>query len=152
MSRTCVIGVKQVEESPPVNVMESGQLYTSAPAVSIGTKRNINGPITPCSKSIQFCFIEEIVQWWSMRKFLWKHKNLTNIFVSKIILRKFSSYLRDAPDIYRFPSGHMVKTHFLLENLGISEPSLGKAKKFQCRSAFPNIRYKYTVLSLRQMY
>ena len=29
----------------------------------------------------------------------------------------FSSLLRDAPDIHRFPTVHMVKTHFLLENL-----------------------------------
>ena len=31
-----------------------------------------------------------------------------------------SSWLRDAPDIYRFPTVHMVKIHFLLENLWIS--------------------------------
>ena len=29
----------------------------------------------------------------------------------------FSSWLGDASDIYRFPTLHMVKTHFLLENL-----------------------------------
>ena len=29
----------------------------------------------------------------------------------------FSSLLRDASDIHRFPTLHMVKTHFLLENL-----------------------------------
>ena len=28
-------------------------------------------------------------------------------------------------DIHRFPTIHMVKTHFLLENLWISQPSLG---------------------------
>ena len=34
--------------------------------------------------------------------------------------------LGTAPDIYRFPMVHMVKTHFLLENLSISEPSWSK--------------------------
>ena len=38
---------------------------------------------------------------------------------------KISSQLRDAPDIHRIPIVHMVKTNLLLENLGISEPSLG---------------------------
>ena len=40
----------------------------------------------------------------------------------------------------------MVKIHFLLENLGISEPSLGIPEKFQYRSAIPNIRYNYAIL------
>ena len=31
----------------------------------------------------------------------------------------------DAIDIYIFPTVHMVKTHFLLENLSISQPFLG---------------------------
>ena len=37
----------------------------------------------------------------------------------------FSSLLRDAPDIYRFPAVHMLTIH--LENLRISEPSLKKS-------------------------
>ena len=37
----------------------------------------------------------------------------------------FSSWFRDAADIYRFPVLHMVKTHFLLGNLWISGPFLG---------------------------
>ena len=46
----------------------------------------------------------------------------------------------------------MVKTHFLLENLSISEPSLGLLQNFQCRSALSNIKYNYGVLFLRQVY
>ena len=30
---------------------------------------------------------------------------------------EFSSLLRDASDIHRFPTVHMVETHFLLESL-----------------------------------
>ena len=63
----------------------------------------------------------------------------------------FSSCLRNATDIYRFPIVHMVKTHFLLENLSISEPSLGILQNFQCRSALPNIKYNCAVLFLRQV-
>ena len=32
---------------------------------------------------------------------------------------------KDGSDIYRFPAVYMIETHFLLENLWISEPSLG---------------------------
>ena len=45
----------------------------------------------------------------------------------------------------------MFKTHFLLENLSISEPSLGILQNFQCRSALPNIKYNCAVLFLRQV-
>ena len=45
----------------------------------------------------------------------------------------------------------MVKTHFLLENLSISEPSLGILQNFQCRSALPNIKYNCVVLFLKQV-
>ena len=61
----------------------------------------------------------------------------------------FSSLLRKAPDIYRFPTVYMVKTHFfmlLLENLRISEPSLGIMGIFQCRSALPSIKYNCAIL------
>ena len=46
----------------------------------------------------------------------------------------------------------MVKTHFLLENLSISGPSLGILQNFQCRLALPNIKYNCAVLFLRQVY
>ena len=45
----------------------------------------------------------------------------------------------------------MVKTHFLLENLSISEPFLGILQNFQRRSALPNIEYNCAVLFLRQV-
>ena len=66
---------------------------------------------------------------------------------------KVSSCLRDATDIYsyRFPTVHMVKTHFLFENLSISEPFLGILQNFQHRSALPNIKYNCAVLFLRQV-
>ena len=47
---------------------------------------------------------------------------------------------------------HMAKTHFLLGNLSISEPSLGILQNFQRRSALPNIKYNCAVLFLRQVY
>ena len=46
----------------------------------------------------------------------------------------------------------MVDTHFLLENLWISEASLGILEKFQCSSALPNIKYNYVVLFWSQLY
>ena len=46
----------------------------------------------------------------------------------------------------------MVKTHFLLENLSISELSLGILQNFQRRLALPNIKYNCVVLLLRQFY
>ena len=64
----------------------------------------------------------------------------------------FSSWLRDAPDIYRFPVVHMVKTHFLLERLCISGASLGILEKFQHSSAVHNIKYNDAILFLCQMY
>ena len=84
---------------------------------------------------------DRILQWWSMRKFE-THKN--NIAQLNFILGraklcwKISSWLMDAPDIYRFRIMHMVKTHFLLENLWISGESLGTLEKFQLSSAIPN--------------
>ena len=41
----------------------------------------------------------------------------------------FSSIPEDGSDIYRFPKVHMAETHFLLENLWISGPSLGILEK-----------------------
>ena len=80
------------------------------------------------------------------------HILLESIFKYRADLHwKVSSCLRDATDIHRFPIVHMVKTHFLLENLSISEPSLGILQNFQRRSALPNIKYNYAVLFLRQV-
>ena len=45
----------------------------------------------------------------------------------------------------------MVETHFLLENLWISESSLGILEKFQCSSALPNIRYNCAVIILESI-
>ena len=47
---------------------------------------------------------------------------------------------------------HMVETHFPLENLWISEPSLGILEKFQRSSALPNIKYNCAVLFWSQLY
>ena len=41
----------------------------------------------------------------------------------------FSSILKDGSDIYSFPTLHMDKTHFLLENPSISESSSGILEK-----------------------
>ena len=64
-------------------------------------------------------------------------------------------WLRDASrgnPIYRFPVVHMVKNHFLLENLWIWAASSGILEKFQCGSAVPNIKYNCAILFLWQMY
>ena len=52
----------------------------------------------------------------------------------------FSSIPKDGCDIPRFQTVHMVGTHFLLENLWISQPSLGVMEKFQPSSALSNIK------------
>ena len=65
---------------------------------------------------------------------------------------EFFQQLRDASDIHRFPTVHMPETHFLLENLWISEPSLGILEKFQRSSALPNIKYNCVVLFWSQLY
>ena len=90
---------------------------------------------------------------------------MTNTFDTKIILHNyisllgraelcwnFSSWLRDAPDIYRFPVEHMFKIHFLLENLQISGTSLGSLEKFQHSLALPNTKCNCVILFLCQMY
>ena len=46
----------------------------------------------------------------------------------------------------------MLETHFLLENLWISEPSLGILEKFQRSSALPSMKYNCVVLFLGQLY
>ena len=53
---------------------------------------------------------------------------------------EFFSLLRDASDIHRFQTVHMVDTHFPLENLWISEASLSKLEKFQFSSTRPYIK------------
>ena len=47
------------------------------------------------------------------------------------LLWNFPSELSDAPNIHRFAAGHMVKTHFLVENLGISKQPLSILEKRQ---------------------
>ena len=64
----------------------------------------------------------------------------------------FSSILKDDSDIYRFPTLHMVESHFLLENPSISESSLGILEKFPCSSGLPIIKYNCVVLFFRQMF
>ena len=51
-----------------------------------------------------------------------------------------------------FPTVHMVKTHFLLENLWISEHSLGVLEKFQRSSALPKIKYNCVESFMSQLY
>ena len=69
-----------------------------------------------------------LLQWWSVGKYIlthmnnqynWLKNNTSQLYFilgrAKLCLN-FSSLLRDASDIHRFPTVHMVKTHFLLEN------------------------------------
>ena len=66
---------------------------------------------------------------------------------SQVMLELFS-WLRNASDIHRFPTLHMVNIHFLLENLWISKSSLSIFEKLQCSLAVPNIKYNCTILFL----
>ena len=87
--------------------------------------------------------------------YIWHKNNITQFYfiLGRAKLRwNFSSWLRDASDIHRFPTVHMVKTHFLLENLWISKPSLGILERFQRSSALPNIKYNCAILFLCEMY
>ena len=59
--------------------------------------------------------------------YIWHKNNIEQLYF--ILARaklcwNFSSWLRDVSDIHWFPTLHMVNTHFLLENLWISKPSL----------------------------
>ena len=61
-------------------------------------------------------------------QYIW-HKNNTEylylIFERVKLHWKISSWIRHVPDIHRFPTVQYDETHFLLENLWISESSLG---------------------------
>ena len=66
-------------------------------------------------------------------QYIWHKNNIAQlcfILGAAKLCWNFSSWLRDAPDIYRFPVVHMVKTHLLLENLWISGASLCILEKF----------------------
>ena len=101
-------------------------------------------------------FYEKIYfETWINNQYNWLQNNIAQLYF--ILWRaklcwNFSSCLRDATDIYRFPIVHMVKTHFLLENLWISEPSLGIMEKFQCSLTLPNIKYNCAVSFWSQLY
>ena len=53
-------------------------------------------------------------------QYIWHKNNIAQLYfiLGRAELHwNFSSWLRDVPDIYRFPVDHMFKIHFLLENL-----------------------------------
>ena len=61
-------------------------------------------------------------------QYIWDKNNIAQLYFilgTAELCWNFSGWLRDAPDIYRFPVMHMVKTHFLLENLWVSVACLG---------------------------
>ena len=85
-------------------------------------------------------------------QYIWHKNNIAQLY---FILGRakpcwnFSSWLKDASDIHRFPELHIVKTHFLLQNLWISKISLSiSLEKFQRSSALPNIRTNIIVHSI----
>ena len=66
-------------------------------------------------------------------QYIWHKNNIAQLYfiLGRVELCwNFSSWLKDAPDIYRFPVVHMFNIHFLLENLWISGTSLGVLEKF----------------------
>ena len=65
-----------------------------------------------------------------MRKQILKHEKIMKTFIPKIILHNYIFYKGDLTDVrdfpvdsrmllifYKFPTQHMVQTHFLLEDL-----------------------------------
>ena len=54
----------------------------------------------------------------------------------------------DGSDIHRFPAWHVANACSLLENLGISEPSLSVLKKLKHHSDVLNIKYNCAQLFL----
>ena len=83
-------------------------------------------------------------------QYIWHKNNVAQLYF--ILGWKFSSWLRDAPDIYKFPTVHMVKTHFLLKNLRLSGASFSMLEKFQHSSAVPSVKDNCGVIFLCQMY
>ena len=80
---------------------------------------------------------------YSNAQYIWHNNNIAQLYfiLGRTELHwNFSSWLRDASDIHWFPTLHMVKTHFLLENQLISKPSLSILEKFQRSLALPNIK------------
>ena len=84
------------------------------------------------------------------------HPRVPTCHVKRWTTRKIQEdyvvWFRDVPDIYRFPTVHMFKTHLLLENLSLTKPSLVILEKSQCRSALTDMKYNCVLLFLRQMY
>ena len=66
-------------------------------------------------------------------QYIWYKHNIASLYFilgRAELCWKFSSWLKDAPYIYRFPTVHMIKTQFLLTNLWTSKPSLNIFEKF----------------------
>ena len=60
-------------------------------------------------------------------QYIWHKNNIAQLYFilgGAELCWNFSSWLRDASDIHRFPTLHMINTNFLLENLWVSKPSL----------------------------
>ena len=47
--------------------------------------------VTPYRNFSNFCLIQWVLQWWSMRKYILKHTQMTNTFDTKIILHTYTS-------------------------------------------------------------
>ena len=119
----------------------------------------------PCRNFSNFCLIRGFFEMVAYEKIyfeaytddqnIWHKNNIAQLdFVlgTAELCLNFSSWLRDVHDIYWIPVVHMVKTHFLLENLWISGASLDILEKFQCSWALPNVKYNCAILFLLQMY
>ena len=99
--------------------------------------------------SCHFVRVSKVYSWVVMRKYILKHKWLTNTFIclknnttqlpgrSKLCWNFFSTP-GEASDIYRFPALHLAENHFLLENLWISDLLLGNIKE-RCFSLLQSV-------------
>ena len=96
----------------------------------------VNGSVPQGQKKlINCCHLKPSLDYWYMVCGRW------HVFTGRAKLCwNFFSLLRDASDIHRFPTLHMVEIHFPLENLWISEPPLGILEKFQQSLALPNVK------------
>ena len=89
-----------------------------------------------------------VLQWWSMSKYIWKHKETTSTFISKnielLILERanlhwnFSSIPKNGSDMY--------SNMYFVGNLSVSKAYRSKLEKFQCSLALPNIKYNSSIL------
>ena len=81
-----------------VCLFERGPYVTSlisSPSPALVLPQLPHGPPSTCRKFSNFCLIQGILQWWSLRKYILKHTQMTKTFATKIILYNLH-FIRDS--------------------------------------------------------